>query len=118
MSIYSYDNFKNMQEMLEKYVNKVGQVTDILEEAAKSFTDDLLKLPKPISQIRTAGYTHLIDSFSYRKKEKEIEVVWGKYYGPMVENGTIKMNSKPHFYPLWDKKKRKYIQQMVQNFEI
>ncbi len=118
MSTYSYENFHNLQEILEKYANKVDNVTDILEEGAKSFTEDLLKLPKPISQIRTAGYTHLIDSFSYRKKKKEIEVVWGKYYGPMVEKGTIKMNSKQHFYPLWDRKKGKYIQQMVQKFEI
>ena len=36
-----------------------------LEAGAKEFVDDLLKLPKPISKIRKAGYTHLINCFSY-----------------------------------------------------
>ncbi len=86
---------------------------DVLELGAKEFVSDLLKLPKPISNIRKAGYTHLINSFAYRKKDKEVEAGWGKYYGPMVENGTEKMDANPHVYPLWDKNKERYYKTMI-----
>ena len=86
---------------------------DILLTGAKEFVSDLLKLPKPKSRIRKAGYTHLIDTFAYREKKKEVEVGWGKYYGPMVEHGTTKMNEQPHVYPLWDKNKEKYYKTML-----
>lgn len=108
-----YEGFKDLADMVEKYAKSVDNVTDVLEAGAKEFVNDLLKLPKPISEIRKAGYTHLIRSFAYRKKQKEIEVGWGKYYGPMLEHGTKKMDSKPHVYPLWDKNKEKYYKTML-----
>jgi hypothetical protein len=89
-----------------------------LEAGAKEFVDDLLKLPKPISKIRKAGYTHLINCFSYRNKKNEIEAGWGKYYGPMVEHGTEKMDAQPHLYPLWDKNKEKYYKTMLTKLGI
>lgn len=111
--IYGYSGFEALSEILEKYADKVDNFVDILEVGAKEFVNDLLKLPKPISKIRKAGYTHLINSFSYRKNKDEIEVGWGKYYGPMLEHGTNKMNAKPHVYPLWDKNKEKYYKTML-----
>ena len=84
--IYGYEGFQDLADIINKYVNGAENITEILEEGAKEFVSDLLKLPKPISKIRKAGYTHLINSFSYRKKTKEVEVGWGKYYGPMVEH--------------------------------
>ncbi len=79
---------------------------------------DLLKLPKPISKIRKAGYTHLIHCFAYRKTKKEVEAGWGKYYGPMVEKGTERMDAREHMYPLWDKNKEKYYKIMLTKLGI
>lgn len=112
--VYGYNGFEALSEVLEKYIDKADNVMDVLESGAKEFTNDLLKLPKPISKIRKSGYTHLINSFAYRKRDKEIEVGWGKYYGPMVEHGTKNMNeAHPHVYPLWDKNKEKYYKLML-----
>ena len=110
---YSFDGFQDLSDMLKNYISKVDNVTDVLEAGAKQFVNDALKLPKPISAIKKAGYTHLIHTFSYRKKEKEVETGWGKYYGPMVENGTEKMKAQPHLYPLWEKNKEKYYKTMI-----
>lgn len=111
--IYGYDGFQDLADIIEKYAKNVDNVVDALEVGAKEFVNDLLKLPKPISKIRKAGYTHLINSFAYRKKKNEVEVGWGKYYGPMVEHGTKKMDENPHVYPLWDKNKEKYYKTML-----
>lgn len=113
MSSYEFEGFQELSKMLEECIDKVEDVTEVLEIGAKEFVNDLLKLPKPISQIRKPGYTHLINSFAYRKKKKEIEVGWGKYYGPMLENGTVNMDAKPHVYPLWERKKEKYYKKMI-----
>ncbi len=110
---YEFDGLQDLSKMLEDYINKVENVVDVLEIGVKEFVNDALKLPKPISKIRKAGYTHLVNSFSYRKKDNEVEAGWGKYYGPMIENGTNKMNAQPHLYPLWEKNKEKYYKKMI-----
>lgn len=110
---YEFDGLQDLSKMLEYYINKVENVVDILEIGAKEFVNDALKLPKPISKIRKASYTHLVNSFSYKKKDDEVEAGWGKYYGPMIENGTNKMNAQPHLYPLWEKNKEKYYKTMI-----
>lgn len=111
--VYEFDGFEDLSKMLEEYIDKVENIVDVLEVGVKEFVNDLLKLPKPISKIRKSGYTHLVKTFSYRKKDKEIEVGWGKYYGPMLESGTKNMNAQPHVYPLWDKNKEKYYKTMI-----
>lgn len=111
--LYGYEGFQDLADIIERYAKNADNITEVLEVGAKEFVNDLLKLPKPISKIRKAGYTHLINSFSYRKKKNEIEVGWGKYYGPMVEHGTVKMDENPHVYPLWDKNKEKYYKTML-----
>ena len=111
--VYGYDGFEDLSEIIEKYIDGADNVIDVLETGAKEFVNDLLKLPKPISKIKKAGYTHLINTVTHRKKDKEIEVGWGKYYGPMVENGTEKMNAREHVKPLWDKNKEKYYKTMI-----
>lgn len=111
--IYGYDGFQDLTDVIEGYMKNVENPTDILEVGAKEFINDLLKLPKPISKIRKAGYTHLVDSFAYKVKKDEVEAGWGKYYGPMVEHGTTKMNEQPHLYPLWNKNKEKYYKSML-----
>lgn len=111
--VYGYSGFEALSEIIEKYADKADNFIDTLEVGAKEFVNDLLKLPKPMSKIRKANYTHLIDSFAHRRKNKEIEVGWGKYYGPMVEHGTKNMDANPHVYPLWDKNKEKYYKTML-----
>lgn len=110
---YGYNGFQDLANILEKYAEGAENVIDVLEEGAKEFKNDLLKLPKPMSQIRAAGYTHLVRTFAYRKKTDEVEVGWGKYYGPMLEHGTRKMSAREHVYPLWDRQKEKYYKVMI-----
>ena len=115
--VYKFEGFQDLSDILENYIKKAEKPVDILLVGAKEFVNDLLKLPKPISRIRKAGYTHLIDTFAYKEKKTEVEAGWGKYYGPMVENGTSKMNAYPHVLPLWEKNKEKYYNLMINKFE-
>ncbi len=115
---YIYDGFKDLAEIIEHYAKGAENAMEGVEEGAKEFVNDALKLPKPMSKIKKAGYTHLVRSFAYRKKKTEIEAGWGKYYGPMVEHGTVKMGANPHIYPLWDKKKEKYYKIMLTKLGI
>lgn len=116
--VYGYSGFEAMSEILEKYIDGADNAVDVLETGAKEFVGDLLKLPKPISKIRKSGYTHLIKCFAYKKKNKEVEAGWGKYYGPMLEHGTIKMNAQEHLYPVWDRNKEKYYKKMLTKLGI
>jgi HK97 gp10 family phage protein len=114
MSNNFYSGFNDLSKDIENYLKNAENVQEVLEVGAKEFTNDLLKLPKPKSQIRKSGYTHLVDSFSYRKtKNNEVEVGWGKYYGRMVEFGTSKMGSRPHLNPTWERNKSKYYEKMI-----
>ena len=106
--VYGYSGFEAMSEILEKYIDGADNAVDVLETGAKEFVGDLLKLPKPISKIRKSGYTHLIKCFAYKKKNKEVEAGWGKYYGPILERGSVKMNAQEHLFPVWDRNKEKY----------
>jgi len=126
MSDKLYKGFEDLTNELEDYIRNVENVQDVLEVGAKEFTLDLRKLAKPKSKIRTSGYTHLIDTFAYRRvKNKEVEVGWGKYYGPMVENGTdrktkkgtIRIAPRAHLRPLWEQNKEKYYKNMLLKLE-
>lgn len=108
-----FHGFDDFDEMLKAYMEVADNVMDEEEKIAQQFVSDLKKLPSPISQVRKAGYTHMIDSFAYKRKETEIEVGWGKYYGPMVENGTKFMTSRPHLKPLWNSNQEKYIKDFM-----
>ena len=101
--------FSDFSDLLKSYVDVVDNIMDEEEKIAEDFVQDLLKLPKPKSAISKPGYTHMVDSFTYRRKDEEIEVGWGKYYCPMVENGTRKMRAQPHLKPLWNQNQDKYI---------
>ena len=111
--VYGYDGFQDLADVIEGYIKNVEKPTEILEVGAKEFVSDLLKLTKPMSRIRKTGYVHLVDSFAYRVKKDEVGAGWGKYYGPMVEHGTTKMNEQPHLYPVWDRNKEKYYKLML-----
>lgn len=120
MSFHSANDFEGINDLindLSKYIPLAQNPQEILEVGAKEFVKDLLKLTKPISKIKKSGYTHLIDSFCYEKvKNNEIEVGWGKYYGRMVEDGTIKMNAKTHLKPTFNRNRDKYYTKMLKKF--
>lgn len=113
MSVNAYEGFNELTNELIELMNNVENTVDILEDGAKEFVNDLMKLPKPFSKISSSGYTHLIDSFSYQKNGDEIEVGWGKYYGRMVEEGTNKSSAQPHLVPTFERNKEKYYKNMI-----
>lgn len=106
--------FYEFEELLEEYSKKVDNVVEVLEIGAKEFVNDARKLPRPRSMINRPGYTHLIDTIWYQRNNGEVEVVWEKYYGPMVEKGTRKMKAQPHLRPLFEKNKEKYYKKMIE----
>lgn len=117
-NVYTYDAFKDLTDIIDHYIKGAENAMEGIEEGAKEFVKDALKLPKPMSKIKKTGYTHLVRSFAYRKKQTEIEAGWGKYYGPIVERGTKNMDANPHMYPLWDKNKEKYYKAMLTKLGI
>lgn len=111
-----FESELELQRELERIIKNVDSSEEILEIGAKEFVKDLLKLPKPKSKIRTSKYTHLVDSFSYQNSKRhkgEIEVCWGKYYGPLVEKGTIKSKAQPHLKKTFDANSTKYYSLMI-----
>lgn len=113
----NYDGFLNLQHQLESYLSNINNPLDIIEPGAEEFVKDLLKLPKPKSDIVKSGYTHLTDTFCYERKDKEIVVGWDKYYGRMVEQGTKKTKRQPHLNPTFERNKEKYYQLMINKFK-
>ena len=77
--------------------------------------NDLLRLPKPRSQITKAGYTHIVSTFASERTDSGIKVGWGKYYGPMLEHGTRKMAARAHLKPLFERNKEKYYKKMTES---
>lgn len=108
------DGLRELEELLARYADKTENVTEILEAGAKEFVNDVRRLPKPRSSVRKAGYTHLLDTVTYRKVNGEVEAGWGKYYGPMVDRGTAKMRGVSHFAPTFERNKEKYYKIMIQ----
>lgn len=104
--------FDELESMLKKFQIDQEKALDILEDVAEQFTGDVKRLPKPRSKIRTMGHTHLLDTITYRRKKTEIEVGWGKYYGPMVEKGTRKMKGTPHLKPTFINNQEKYFEDL------
>ena len=79
---------------------------------------DSLRLPKPRRKVTAPGYTHLVDSFSYKRDKTGIDVGWGKYYGPMLEHGTKKMSAKAHLKPLFEQNKERYYKKMIAALDL
>ena len=108
------DGFDEFVKMLEEFKKRteVKNVTKVLEIGAKQLTEDVRALPRPRSQINAPGYTHLLDTMTYKVAGEEVEVGWGKYYGPMVENGTTKMNGTEHLRTTFKRNRGKYYKNM------
>ena len=111
-----FEDINDLIAEINEYSKKVTNVDDMLMPAADLFVQDLNKLPRPMSKIKSAGYTHLVRSFSYRMSNHQAEICWGKYYGLMVEKGTRKMKKQPHLYDTFEKNKEKYYKKMLEIF--
>lgn len=109
MEIYT-DGFDGFQELLKELEKKmdVKNVLKVLESGAKEFIEDVRALPRPRSRMMAPGYTHLLDGVTYQTSKGEVLTGWSKYYGPMVENGTIKMDAQEHMRPTFEKNKERY----------
>ena len=86
MGFHEDDGFDALQKILDGYDIKEEAVLAGLEKGAEQFATDIRKLPKPRSKTAKAGYTHLLDTVTHKRTNKDVEVGWGKYYGPMVDN--------------------------------
>lgn len=110
------EDFENeIKRMAERFASEDAAL-DVMEAGVKEFVRDLRRLPKPRSQINKAGYTHLVDTFTWERTETTIKVGWGKYYGPMLEHGTRKMKAQAHLKPLFERNKVNYYRTMIQEF--
>lgn len=108
--------FEELEKQLSDFLKNIEDPIEILEIGAKALVNDVRKLPKLRSKMSGAGYTHLIDTVTYRKSGKEIEAGWGKYYGPMVEKGTVRMKNggTPHLSTTFERNKEKYYKKMTE----
>lgn len=100
--------FDEFAQLLEEYEVKDEKVLLALSIGAKMLVNDTRKLPRPRSSMNGAGYTHLVDTITFKKRGKEVETGWGKYYGPMVERGTKRMKGTAHLVPTFERNKEKY----------
>lgn len=107
-----FTGFDDFSKLLEKYIGKTekGNVMQVLEIGAEDLARDVRALPKP--RRPGGGRTHMLDSVVTKRRGEEIEVGWGKYYGPFVENGTRKMGAQPHMKPTFNRNKEKYYRKM------
>lgn len=108
-----YSGFEKLQEIVSAYMEAAENSHDALIATAEALVKDLQKLTRPYSNIRANGYTHLIKTFSYEDRTKDVVVGWGKYYGRMVENGTSKMAARRHLEPLFRANQEKYYKIML-----
>lgn len=113
-----FEGFEALSEIVSKYIKAAENPTEALVAGAKAVVTDAKKLTKPISEIRKNGYTHLVKSFDYEIRGKDVVVGWKKYYGRMVENGTNKMSARRHLKPLYEINKEKYYKLMLKTLEI
>lgn len=102
------NGFDELSDILKRYELTDEKVLKALEAGAKQFTGDVQRLSKPRSMVRKSGYEHLLDTVTYQRTKKDIEVGWKKYYGQMVEKGTRRMRGVPHMRPTFNRNKVKY----------
>ena len=114
--IDEFEGFESLSGLLSEYQDI--DFSAEIENIAKSFVDDLRKLPKPKSNIIKNTHTHLVDTFAYQRTNNDIVIGWGKYYGRMVETGTVKMNAQPHLKNLWESNKDKYFDDFLKRTKL
>ena len=89
-----------------------------IESRGMDFSSGMIDIARQESPDIPYDVTHLVRTFSNKinRARKEIEVGWGKYYGPMVEHGTVKMRSREHLKPLYERNADKYSKLMMMKF--
>ena len=104
------------QKIIQEYQEKFEQsrIEAAMMDGAEQLARDVRALPKPRSQIRSLDTPSTGHRFGQKRKNGEVEVGWGKYYGPMVEAGTLKMNAQPHLRGLFKKDSNKYYNLILQ----
>ena len=62
------DGFDELSKLIEKMADqaKGEKVLETLETGAEQLEKDVRALPKPRSEVRKAGYTHLLDTVTHR----------------------------------------------------
>lgn len=111
--------FDGIGRKLSDLIAKIDDKATAIEIVATEFVTDIKKQPKPRSKINVPGYTHLIDTVSYRReKTGAVAVGWGKYYGRMVEDGTVRMRGTPHMKTVWERNKLKYVNGLKSKFGL
>ena len=116
----NYDAHIDLQADLNEILASVTteNILSALMAGAEEMAADARRLPRPRSKVYTAGYTHLVASVHAWKTKSNVKLGWGKYYGPMVENGTASMNSQAHLEPLWNRNKTKYQSKMIDSLKL
>ena len=109
---YEMDGFDSLEKLIAEYEGSADNVMEALETGAENLAADIRALPKPRSETTKPGYTHLMDTVTHKKADNEVEVGWGKYYGPMVERGTRRMGAQSHIQPTYDRNVDKYLEKM------
>lgn len=113
MKIFGEKAFAELEDTFSDLIKASDDIPGVLQVAADAFIKDLKALPSPRSDISAAGYTHMLDSFATKKQGESVLIGWGKYYGPILENGSKKMRPHRHFRPTWDRNKEKYYKLMT-----
>lgn len=110
------DEMLDFTEVIDEYIKKTGEheANEIILSATKQYVADLNSLSSPMSKVRKGGYTHLIRTFGSRisPRHKDVEVGWGKYYGPIVEK------RRPHMRPAYNANAEKYIEAIRKEFDL
>lgn len=113
MSYDEFSGFDEFSDLLKNFDDIDGRVDEILQIGADELCKDIKNLPKPRSKVTKSGYTHLLDTITSRKEGKEVVVGWGKYYGPMLEKGTKKMEGQGHLARTFKRNADKYYEKMT-----
>ncbi len=111
--------FDELTDQLSDLLKNVEEdrLYETLELGASELVSKASKLSSPYSSIRKSGYTHLVNTFAYKRNTtyKDVAVGWGKYHGRMVEGGTRKMRAQAHLVPLWNKEKEAIHTKMIKH---
>lgn len=110
--VFGVDGLAELEQTFKELMKRADNMMEVLQEGADAFVTDLKKLPSPRSNINKSGYTHLIDTFTSEQEKDQVLVGWGKYYGPIVEAGSVKMRARPHFRPMFKRNAEKYYKLM------
>lgn len=115
----AWGGLDDLEAELNEYMKNVEG--EKLYETLEIGADELVKLTRslasPMSRVSKGGYKHMVKSFAYERniKYKDVAVGWEKYYGRMVENGTLRAKAQSHLVPLWNKNKESIQTKMIKN---